>query len=79
MAAGAADTGHIGHPAEQPVRRIRSSSSLVSASGTDLTISLGLGLQGTYLTTAEKVYLWVQDNEAWGRGGGQAGHVESRS
>ena len=40
-----------------------STSALVSGSGTDLTIALGLGLLGTYTTTAEKVYFWVKDNE----------------
>jgi hypothetical protein len=39
-----------------------STSSLVSASGTDLTINLGLGLQGAYAGTNQKVYLWVKDN-----------------
>jgi uncharacterized repeat protein (TIGR01451 family) len=37
-------------------------SSLVSASGTDLTVNIGIGLLGSY-ASAKNIYLWVQDNE----------------
>jgi hypothetical protein len=50
-----------------------STSSLVSASGTDLTINLGLGLQGAYAGTNQKVYLWVKDNQNHDTGWVQTG------
>src|SRR5204862_291600 len=39
-----------------------STSSLVSAAGTDVVLNLGLGLQSGY-ATSKNVYLWVKDNE----------------
>ena len=39
-------------------------SQLVSASGADLTLRLGLSLQGTFAASTKNVYLWVRDNEA---------------
>lgn len=38
-----------------------STSGLVSATGTDLTVRFGLSLQGTLGTTQQNVYFWVQD------------------
>jgi hypothetical protein len=50
------------------------SSSLVSASGSNLTITVGLALQGSYLGTNQNVYLWVKDtadrNTGWVQTGG---------
>jgi len=43
-------------------------SALISASGTDLTINIGLSLTGTYATTAQNVYLYVIDNEGHNTG-----------
>ena len=45
----------------------------VSASGTDMVMNVGMGLQGTYITRAEKVYLWVKDNENHDTGWVQTG------
>jgi hypothetical protein len=39
-----------------------------SAAGTDLTLQIGFGLKGTYLTGTQKVYLWIVDNESHGTG-----------
>src|ERR1035438_3520593 len=50
-----------------------STSSLVSASGTDLVLNFGLGLRGAYTTAAEKVYFWVKDNEGHDTGWVQTG------
>jgi uncharacterized repeat protein (TIGR01451 family) len=44
------------------------SSSLLSEAGTDVTISIGLGLQPGYAATPQNVYLWVKDNEGHGTG-----------
>ena len=46
-----------------------STSSLVSGSGTDLTVNIGLGVQGGYSGTNQNVYLWVKDNEGHDTGG----------
>jgi uncharacterized membrane protein YqaE (UPF0057 family) len=40
-----------------------STSSLVSVSGTDATLNIGLTMLGTYATSSHNVYLWVKDNE----------------
>jgi hypothetical protein len=40
-----------------------SSSSLVSATGTDVTLNIGLGLKRGYSASQKKVYFWVKDNE----------------
>jgi len=39
-------------------------SQMVSASGADLTLRLGLSLQGAFAASTKNVYLWVRDNEA---------------
>jgi len=44
------------------------SSALVSASGTDLTLNLGLSLLGSYATSTQNVYIWVVDAESNGTG-----------
>lgn len=46
---------------------------VVSASGTDITLNLGLSLRGTFASSAQKIYLWVTDNEANGTGWVQTG------
>ena len=38
-----------------------SSSALVAAAGTDLTINFGMGLLGSDANTSQNVYLWVTD------------------
>lgn len=45
-----------------------STSALVSASGTDLVINLGLSLLGSYATSTQNVYIWVTDVESNGTG-----------
>ena len=45
-----------------------STSSLVSGSGTDLTVNIGLGVQGGCSRTNQNVYLWVEDNEGYDTG-----------
>lgn len=57
-------------------------SALVSSSGTDLVLSLGMTLLGSYATAPQNVYVWAVDLQAqgtgwvqtstWGGGGGQA-------
>jgi hypothetical protein len=49
-----------------------SSSALISAAGTDLTINIGLGVQPTY-KGALGIYLWVKDNESHDTGWVQTG------
>jgi hypothetical protein len=39
------------------------SSSLVSASGTDLTITISIGLKSAFATTSQNVYLWIKDTQ----------------
>jgi hypothetical protein len=50
-----------------------SSSGLVSATGTTLTLNVGLGVQGEYANTTQGVYLWVKDNEGDDTGWVQTG------
>jgi hypothetical protein len=49
------------------------STSSVSASGTDLTVTIGFGLRGSYLATSRNIYIWVVDNEGHGTGWVQTG------
>jgi uncharacterized repeat protein (TIGR01451 family) len=55
-----------------------STSSLVSTSGTDLTINVGLGLQPSYGASTKAVYLYVDDleghNSGWVKTGTWAAH-----
>ena len=46
---------------------------MVSASGTDLMLNLGLGLRVAFTSAAEKVYFWVKDNEGHDTGWVQTG------
>jgi hypothetical protein len=55
-----------------------STSSLVSASGTDLVLNLGLGLRGAYTTAAENVYFWVKDSQGHDTGWVQTGSWAAR-
>ncbi len=50
-----------------------SSSGLLSAAGTNLTLNIGLGTEGKYASTTQGVYLWVKDNEGDDTGWVQTG------
>ena len=49
-----------------------STSTPILGSGTDLTVTLGVTLQGVYAAAQQKVYLWVTDNAGTGTGWIQA-------
>ena len=50
-----------------------STTALVSASGTDVTLTIGLTLSSSYAATPQKVYLWVKDAEGRDTGWIQTG------
>ena len=51
----------------------------VSGSGTDLTVTVGLSLQGAYAASPQKVYIWVTDNANTGTGWVQTSAWNSNS